>query len=86
MTATNDAIMGISEMDLPTKPRKKGERRVQHIRETVECEAIPARVLRTLLRDTIEEYLPTGAIEAARIAEESEREMIGWAADTLAVL
>ena len=76
----------IVSMDLPTKPRKKGERRVQHIRETVECEAIPARVLRTLLRDTIEEYLPTGAIEAARIAEESEREMIGWAADTLAVL
>ena len=75
----------IAEMDLPTKPRKKGERRVQHIQETVECEAIPARVLRTLLRDTIEEYLPTGAIEAARIAEESEREMIGWAATALAV-
>ena len=74
----------ITQMDLPTKPRKKTERRVQHIQQTVECEAIPAGVLRALLRDAIEEYLPLGAIEAARIAEESERRAIAWAANELA--
>ena len=50
----------------------------------MECEAIPAGVLRALLRDAIEEYLPLGAIEAARIAEESERRAIAWAANELA--
>ncbi len=75
----------IEAMDLPTKPRKKGERRVSHIEMTVEAEAIPARIMRELLRDSIESFLPTGAVEAAKAAEESEREMIGWAAKTLAV-
>ena len=75
----------IVEMDLPTKPRKKSERRVQHIQETVECEAIPAGVLRGLLREAVEDFLPPGALEAAKAAEESEREMIGWAAGMLGV-
>ena len=65
------------------KPRKESERRVQHIRETVECEAIPAGVLRDLLRDAIEAFLPPNALAAAKIAEDSERAQIGWAADRL---
>lgn len=73
----------IVEMELPTKPRKESERRVQHIQETVECEAIPAGVLRELLRDAIESFLPPDALAAAKIAEESERAQIGWAADRL---
>ena len=73
----------IIEMELPTKPRKEGERRVQYIQETVECEAIPAGVLRALLRDAIESFLTYGALEAAKAAEESERVQIGWAANSL---
>lgn len=66
----------IAEHDLPTKPRKRGERRAQHVEETVEAEAMPARTMRTLLRTAIESFLPAGALEAARAAEESERALI----------
>lgn len=73
----------VVEMDLPTKPRKKGERRAQHIQETVEAEAIPAQTMRELTRDAIESFLPPGAIEVTLAAEEIERAMIRWAADHL---
>lgn len=73
----------IKAMDLPTKPRKRGERRALHIQETVEAEAMPAGIMRTLLRDTIEAFLPEGAIEATRAAEDSERAQISWLADEL---
>lgn len=42
------------------------------------------RFLRAMLREEIEANLPAGAVEATRAAEESERAMIGWAADNLA--
>src|SRR5690606_8216030 len=66
----------IAEMDLPTKPRKAGERRARHIKHAVEAEAIPARIMRRMLRDAVEAFLPAGALEAAKAAEESEREQI----------
>jgi hypothetical protein len=59
---------------LPTKPRKQGDKRAQHIVETVEAEAMPARILRQLLRERIESFMPKGALTAAKVAEESERE------------
>ena len=59
--------------DLPTKPRKKTERRALHIKRTVEAEAMPAGTLRQLLREQIESLLPGRALEVAKIAEESER-------------
>ena len=46
----------------------------RRITGTVEAEAMPARLLRSLLRDAVEALLPPGAIEVARAAEESERE------------
>ncbi len=64
----------ISGYDLPTKPRKPGERRALHVRETVEAEAMPAGVLRALLRAVVESFLPAGALSAIKAAEESERE------------
>lgn len=64
----------IEEMDLPTKPRKAGDRRAQHVAETVEAEAMPAHVMCELLRDAVEALLPDGALEAAKVAEQSERE------------
>ncbi len=59
---------------LPSKPRKAGDRRRPDIRETVEAEAMPAGELRVRLRETVESYMPAGALAAARAAEQSEQE------------
>ncbi|ALQ52621.1 hypothetical protein ATY38_11910 [Nitrosomonas ureae] len=64
----------IAEFDLPTKPRKKSDTRSQQVISTVEAEAMPAHILRDLLRYSIESLLPEGALHAAKIAEQSERE------------
>jgi len=64
----------IEAFDLPTKPRKEGDRRARHIAHTVEAEAMPAYILRGLLREAVERHLPEGAIEAVRVSEQSERE------------
>lgn len=66
----------IAQYDLPTKPRKATDRRAQHVTETVEAEAMPANVLRRLLREQIEHWLPDGALETIRVAEQAEREQI----------
>lgn len=73
--------LGITEeqigiYDLPTKPRKETDRRAQHIKETVEAEAMPAHILRDLLRQEIEIWLPSDALAVTKIAEQSEREHI----------
>jgi len=60
--------------DLPTKPRKETDRRALHITETVEAEAMPAGMLRAMLRNEIESFLPEGALQATKEAELSERE------------
>ena len=64
----------IAKYDLPTKPRKASDIRSQQVASTVEAEAMPARILRGLLREQIESLLPEGALAAAKIAEQSERE------------
>ena len=70
----------IVQYDLPTKPRKDTDRRSLHIAETVEAEAMPAVLLRGLLRTRIESLLPAGVLAAARAAEESERGfLLHWA-------
>ena len=63
----------IEHHDLPTKPRKKTDRRARHITETVEAEAMPAHILRGLLRDKVEGYLPADALRVAKVAEEHEK-------------
>jgi hypothetical protein len=50
------------------------DRRALHILETVEAEAMPANVLRALLRGAIEKLLPERALAIARIEEQSARE------------
>jgi len=70
----------IVQYDLPTKPRKDTDRRSLHIAETVEAEAMPAVLLRGLLRTRIESLLPAGALATAWAAEESERGfLLRWA-------
>ena len=64
----------IEQYDLPTKPRKANDKRALHIEHTVEAEAMPAHVLRSLLRSLIESYLPEDALRVAQVAEKSERD------------
>jgi len=66
----------IEKHDLPTKPRKKSDRRAPHIKATIEAEALAAGVLRALLREAVEQFLPPRALEVARVAEQSERELL----------
>ena len=63
----------VAEYDLPTKPRKDGDKRSQHIEYTVEAEAMHAGDLRALLRAEIEALLPENALHVAQVAERSER-------------
>lgn len=60
--------------------RKTGDQRALHRRETVEAGAMPARILRSLLRARIEALRPSYAPEAAKVVEASERARIRrWA-------
>jgi hypothetical protein len=63
----------IKEYDLPTKPRKETDKRSAHIAFSVEAEAMPARILRSILRDKIEAMLPEHALEVAKVAEREEQ-------------
>lgn len=64
----------IEVYDLPTKPRKEGDKRSQQVAHTVEAEAMPAADLRAILRSEIESLLPERALEVALVAEQSERQ------------
>ena len=74
----------IEALNLPTKPRKAGDKRSLHIRETVEAEAMPADLMRELLTDAIEQYLPAHQLAVTKIAEESEREYLTKVAEAMA--
>jgi hypothetical protein len=71
----------IAAFELPTKPRKAGDRRALHVLSTVEAEAMPAHILRALLVDEIEALLPPDAVQAAQIEEKSARAYLGAIAD-----
>jgi hypothetical protein len=71
----------VIEYDLPKKDRKDTDRRALHITYTVEAEAMPARIMRALLRDNIEPLLPPRALAVARVAEESEIAFLGGFAE-----
>jgi hypothetical protein len=73
----------IEAYDLPTKPRKAGDRRARHVERTVEAEAMPAHLLRALLREKIGSFMPQDALLVARTAEESERAFLRRWADVL---
>lgn len=73
----------IAEHDLPTKPRKAGELRRQDIKETVEAEAMPAAVLRDLLREAVLQHLPEGALEATDDHDRVERAALMDLADAV---
>lgn len=66
----------IARYDLPTKPRKEDDKRAQHILETVEAEAMPAGILRELLREELDKFIPARQLQVLQVAEESERHSI----------
>lgn len=63
----------IKAFNLPSNPRKEADKRSQHVLRAVEAEAMPAKVLRGIVRREIEALLPRRALEVCRAAEESER-------------
>lgn len=71
----------VEQFNLPAKPRKEGDRRARHIEFTVEAEAMPAGIMRRLLRDRIKALLPPRALEVAKVAEESERALMASLAE-----
>ncbi|PIY00769.1 MAG: hypothetical protein CO070_03340 [Gallionellales bacterium CG_4_9_14_0_8_um_filter_55_61] len=66
----------VKAYDLPTKPRKDGDKRSQHIAYTVEAEAMPAKVLRGILRDKVEALLPVNALAVSKVAEQAELQQL----------
>ncbi len=66
----------VQAYDLPTKPRKDGDKRSIQVAYTVEAEAMPANILRGILRAEIEALLPANALHVAQVAERSERRHI----------
>ena len=69
--AVNAGQVGV--YGLPTKPRKVSELRRPEIQETVEAEAMPAGLLRGLVRNRIERFLPTKALDSMKAIERIER-------------
>jgi hypothetical protein len=55
--------------DLATKPRKESEKRLPEMLLTVEAEAMPAEIMRGLLRDAIESLLPVNALRIAKVSK-----------------
>ena len=66
----------VERFGLPGKPRNPRDKRSPQVLATVEAEAMPANVLRGIVRAAIEALLPAGALAAAKAAERSEREHI----------
>lgn len=71
----------VEQYDLPTKPRKESDTRSQQVAFTVEAEAMPAKILRGLLREKVESLLPENALAVSKIADESERAFLVSMAD-----
>ncbi|WP_052460148.1 hypothetical protein [Tessaracoccus massiliensis] len=67
----------ISEMDLPTRPTKKSDSRSASFKgDSVEVDAIPAPVLRDLVRAAIEQHVDQHQLRATKVFEESERDLL----------
>lgn len=62
--------------DLPTNERKPKEKRRPEIVRTCEAEAMPAGMIRDLVRKSIESLIPSRLLETVKAAEESEKDAI----------
>lgn len=71
----------IEDWDLPTKPAKRTTHAKSFRGGTVEAEAVPASLTRQILRQAIESHLDLREVEAMRVAEQSESELLKSIAD-----
>lgn len=63
--------------DLPTRPTKRTDTRARSFAgESVEVDAIPPSVLRSILTAAIERHIDPEALRLTRLAEDSEREIL----------
>ena len=68
----------IRELELPTRPTKASDSRSKGFGEiSVELDAIAPDDLRFLAEDVIERHLPADQFRVLKVAEESERQLIG---------
>lgn len=68
----------IVQYQLPTRPTKKSDSRAKKFDgDSVEVDALPARVLRQVVEDTIVQRIDTDAWDTTRQAEQAERERLG---------
>ena len=76
----------ILEHRLPTRPTKReGNTHARRFEgDSVELDALPSAVLRSLVRECIEQHISQAELEALRTAEASEREQILLFADQAA--
>jgi hypothetical protein len=67
----------IAEWQLPTRPTKRTDTRSAQFRgESVEVDAIPAALLRQIVRDAIEQHIDPEALRLTQLAEQSERDIL----------
>lgn len=67
----------IAEMALPTRPTKTTDSRSgKFTGESVEVDAIPPTILRSLVEDAIEQHIDPERLRLTRLAEESERRVL----------
>ncbi len=67
----------IGILGLQTRPTKRTDTRARGFEgESVEIDAIPARILRDILRQAIEQHVDQAALSVTIIAEASEREIL----------
>ena len=65
----------IRDLKLPTRPTKKSDSRAKNFKgESVELDAIPAKVLKKLVRDCIESCIDERILRRTKIIEQAERE------------
>lgn len=76
----------ITELSLPTRPTKASDSRAKNFTgESVEVDAIPTRILKTLVETAIEKHIDPRALELTRLYEREERAGLqamarGWSA------
>jgi hypothetical protein len=67
----------IEDYDLPTRPTKtKDTRAAAFAGESVEVDALPATVLRSIVRQAIEQHIDPHALRLTEMAEREERDLL----------
>ena len=68
----------IEEHNLPTRPTKRDGNRHAHgfVGDSVELDALPPSTLRAMVREVIEQHVSPEAMQALRVAEDSERDLL----------